>query len=76
MEIKEKIFSVIAKPNSSRNEILGYDPERKAYKVAVAAPAQDGKANLELVKFLSRELKKKVAIKSGFTGKNKIIEVL
>jgi uncharacterized protein (TIGR00251 family) len=72
--ITEKSFSVIAKPNSKRNEILGYDSARKAYKVAIAAPAQDGRANIELIKFLSKELKKKVVIKSGFKGKRKIIE--
>ncbi|MFH1182210.1 MAG: DUF167 domain-containing protein [Candidatus Woesearchaeota archaeon] len=74
--IKENIFSVVAKPNSSKNEILGYDSERKAYKIAVAAPAQDGRANLELVKFLSKELKKKAVIRSGFKGKRKIIELV
>jgi uncharacterized protein (TIGR00251 family) len=73
--IKEKTFSIIAKPNSKRNEILGYDSARKAYKVAIAAPAQDGRANIELVKFLSKEMKRRVMIKSGFTGKRKIIEV-
>ena len=76
MEINEKTFSVIAKPNSKKSEILGYDSARKAYKVAIAAPAQGGKANIELIKFLSKELKKKVVIKSGFTGKKKIIEVV
>jgi uncharacterized protein (TIGR00251 family) len=76
MEVKESTFCVIAKPNSPKNKILGYDSERKAYKVAIAAPAKDGKANIELVKFLSKELKKKVKIKSGFTGKRKIISVL
>jgi uncharacterized protein (TIGR00251 family) len=72
---EQKRFIVIAKPNSHKSEILSYDSETKTYKVAIAAPAQDGKANIELIKFLSRELKKKVAIKSGFTGKKKLIIV-
>ena len=41
--------------------------------VAVAAPADKGKANLELVKFLSKELKRQVRIKSGVTKKEKVL---
>lgn len=73
---EQKVFSVIAKPNSSKNEILGYDSERKAYKIAIAAPPEDNKANIELVKFLSKKLKKKVVIKSGFRCRKKTILVL
>ncbi len=44
--------------------------------VAIAAPPEDNKANLELVKFLSRKLKKQVRIASGFGSKTKILEIL
>ncbi|MBN2453919.1 YggU family protein [Candidatus Woesearchaeota archaeon] len=73
VSVKERTFSVIVKPNSSRNEIVGYDKERRAYKVSIAAPADGGKANKELVKFLSKELKRKVRIKSGFTSRKKLL---
>ncbi len=66
-------FKVIVKPNSSENKVLGYDETRKALKVAVKAPAENNKANKELVKFLSKHLKKKVKIKSGLKSKEKLI---
>lgn len=44
--------------------------------VAVAAPPEDNKANLALIKFLSKKLKKQVRIVSGFGSKTKILEIL
>lgn len=72
-EIMESQFKVIVKPNSAKNEILSYDSERKAYIIRIKAPATKGKANRELIKFLSRELKKKVLISSGLSSHCKII---
>ncbi len=45
-----KIIAVVAKPNSSKNEIVGYDSERKAWIVKVKAAAERDKANEELLK--------------------------
>ena len=72
-EISGKTFKVVVRPNSGKNAILGYDACRQAYKVNIKAPAEDNKANRELVKFLSKELKKRAVIKSGFTGRTKLI---
>ncbi len=69
----EKI-KVIVKPNSARNDI-SYDEGRKAYVVRIKAPPQDGKANLELIKFLSRHFKKRAEIVSGATSREKIIRL-
>ncbi len=44
--------------------------------VAIAAPAEEGKANRELIKFLSKKLKKPVRIVSGFGSSTKILEIL
>ncbi len=74
MEIKEKKFKIIAKPNSKENKIERYDAERKAYIVSVKAKPEDNKANIEMIKFLSRELEGKVRIASGFRGREKIIQ--
>lgn len=74
MEIKENKFKVIIKPNSSVNSIVGFDKEKNAYIVKIKAKAEDSKANMELIKFLSKVLSKKVKIKSGFKSKEKIIE--
>jgi uncharacterized protein (TIGR00251 family) len=68
-KIKVKI-----RPNSLKNEITGF--EDNVLFVNISKPAVDNKANKELIKFLSKTLKKKVRIKSGFTGREKVIEVL
>ncbi len=68
-------FKIIVKANSSKNEILGYDKERGAYRVNIKARAQDNKANIEIIKFFSRLLKKKARIVKGLRGKEKVIRV-
>lgn len=74
MEIKDRIFKVIVKPNSRKNEILGYDEEKQAYIVNIKKRAEDNKANIELIRFLSKYLGRKARIKSGFKSREKIIE--
>ena len=66
------MVKVIVKPNSKKSEILSC--EDSVYKVAVKAPAEDNKANIELVRFLSKKLGKRVSIKSGFKSKKKILK--
>ena len=74
MDIKEPTFRVVVKPHARQNAITGFDAQRNAYLVSIKAEPRDNKANIALVKFLSRELHKTVTIKSGFTVKEKIIE--
>jgi len=73
--IKQGIIKVILKPNSSKNKIKEFDSERCAYKIDIKAPAQNNKANIELVKFLSRALKNDVKIIKGFKNREKLIKV-
>ncbi|MBW2969021.1 DUF167 domain-containing protein, partial [Candidatus Woesearchaeota archaeon] len=61
---------------SKKNEIVGFNKEKKALIIAVKSPADKNKANLELIKFLSKQLKHKVRIKSGLTSKEKIISIV
>ncbi len=75
MEIKEDVFKIIVKANSSKNEILGYDNGREAYRVNIKAKAEDNKANIEIIKFFSRLLKKKARIIKGLRSKEKVILV-
>lgn len=75
MEIKETRFKAIIKPNSPSNEIVGFNKDKNAYLIKIKAMPKDNKANIELVKFLSKVLKKRVKIKSGFKSREKIIEV-
>ncbi len=72
---KDNKLRVIIKPNSKRTEILGYDEEKQALRIAIKEPAMNNKANTALIKFISKEIKKKVAIKSGLKSKEKVIEI-
>jgi len=54
--IKNSSLKILVKPNSKKNEFLGYDENRKAVKVAIAAHAEKGKANMEVIKFFSKLL--------------------
>jgi uncharacterized protein (TIGR00251 family) len=45
------------------------------YFVKLKSSAEGGKANLELVKLLSKYFGKEVKIKSGFSSRMKIVEV-
>ena len=78
--LKEKsssgTFRVLIKPNSPRTEILNYSEPEDYFKIAVSAPPRENRANLELVKFLTRLLGRKVRIKSGHSGKRKVIELV
>ena len=67
-------FKIIVKPNSKKTEIIGYDKDKKAIKLSVSASADKNKANIEVVKFFSRLLKKKVIIVSGLKNKEKIMK--
>ena len=74
--IQESTFKVIVRPKSKKNEIREFDEEKHAYRVSIKSPAEDNKANIELIKFLSKELKKKVQIIRGFHPKEKIIKII
>ena len=74
MEIKEKSFKIIVKPNSHENKVLSYDKEKKAYRVNIKAKPEDNKANIEIIKFFSKLLRKKVRIIKGLKSKEKIIK--
>jgi len=74
MDIPNK-FKIIVKTNAKKNEVLGYDKIKEAYRISIKEKAEDNRANKEIIKFLSKLLKKKVRIVSGLKSKEKIIEV-
>lgn len=74
--IDQERIKVIVKPNAHKTELLGYDAARQAYRIAVHAPAEKGKANYELIKFLNKLTKKKVVLVSGKTAKEKVLKLL
>lgn len=63
-------------PGATRSGVVG--PHGDALKVRVAAPANDGKANAELVRFLARHLgvpARDIVIVTGHHSRTKIVEV-
>ncbi|MBW2991539.1 DUF167 domain-containing protein [Candidatus Woesearchaeota archaeon] len=73
--VRDAYLKIIVKPNKKKNYVLGYDYEKKALIVEIAAPAEQNKANKEVTKFLSKLMKKRVRIKSGHTSKEKLLAV-
>lgn len=70
------ILKVKVTANSSKNEIIGWIDDW--LKIKIAAPPQKGKANQELIKFLSKEWnipKRVFNINKGFKKRNKLIEI-
>ncbi len=65
-----------AQPNASRSEWAGIYGE-DSIKIRIKAPAVEGSANKELIKFLSKQFKvakQDIIFKSGQRSKIKIIE--
>ena len=67
------IIQVKVYPHSGREEVVKIN--EKEYKVYLKKPAEDNKANIELVKLLKRHFKKEVKIVKGLTSRNKIVEI-
>jgi len=71
---KNNRLKVIVKVNCNENKIIGFDERESALKVCVSAPPENNKANKELLKFLSKQTKKKARIIYGMKSKEKIVE--
>jgi len=67
------IIKVKVKPHSGEQSI---EHEGDYYLIKLKSQPEDNKANVELVKLLQRYFKREVRLKSGFTSRNKILEVL
>ena len=67
MKIKVKV-----KPNSGKQNVEKKDD---FYLVKLKSAPENNKANLELIKILKKHFKKKIIIKSGFSSRNKVVEV-
>ena len=68
-----KILEVTVKPRAKHSEIL--EETSKQLKVALKTPPEDGKANIELIKLLSKHYKAKVEIIKGHRSKRKLIRL-
>ena len=75
--VKDAIVTlrIKAQPSASRSEFAGVYGE-EAVKIRLAAPAVDGAANKELIKFLSKQFKvpkSAITFTSGETSKIKTV---
>ena len=69
-------ISLHVHPNAARNEVVGFT--EGIWRVRVAAPPTKGKANKELVSFLSRMLSlspSSLTIVKGHTSRDKVIAI-
>ena len=69
-------ISLVVYPNAARNEIAGFADG--VWRVKVSEPPVKGKANKELITFLSRCLdvgKDRLCIIKGHTARNKVIAI-
>lgn len=63
-------------PNARKTELAG--EYANAVKIKLSAPPVEGKANAELIKFLSKSLgvsKSSISFVSGETSKDKLLEI-
>ena len=75
---KGAALAVRVTPRSSRNEIVEIQSDGTV-RIHITAPANEGKANDELIKFLSEVLgapKTHIDIVAGASGRDKLISVL
>ena len=68
-----KTFIVKVKPNAPKTKIISKDGDNLI--IEIAAPAEQNKANIELIKFLSKHFNGDVKILRGQTSKTKLIRV-
>lgn len=72
------ILKIKVKPNSSKQEVI--EVENRDYVVSLKERAEDGGANLELIKLLKKYFKNKgrfnnIKIIKGLKSRNKVVEV-
>lgn len=64
-------------PNASKSEVIG--PFENSLKIKIKAPPVDGKANKEVIEFLSDLLdvpKKNISILRGDSSRKKCVEIM
>ena len=66
------MIHIKVKPNSSEQSI---EKIEEVYVVKLKSPPEEGKANLELIKILTKYFGFEVKIKSGFKSRHKIVQV-
>lgn len=66
-------LKIVVRTKAEKNEVVGFDENRQAYKINIKAPPENNKANIEIIKFFSKLSGKNVKIISGLKSKQKIL---
>ncbi len=66
---------IVVKPNSEKTGIVEWDVDKRVLRVNVAAPPEDNKANIAVIKFFSKLVGKRVSIVSGSKSRVKILSL-
>ena len=74
--LKKGTFMLEVKTNANNTKLKEFNNSKKSYLMEVAAPPQDNKANLEIIKYFKKNLKKDIRILSGLTSKKKLIRLI
>ncbi len=69
--VKEGKLAFKVKANASRTEVVSFDP----LIISVDEPAENNRANLELIRFLGKTLGKPVRLLVGATSKRKVFKI-
>jgi uncharacterized protein len=75
-DMENSRLAVKVTPNAGRNEITGF--REGVWHIKIGAPPDKGKANKELIDFLSERLgikKSAILIIKGHAGRNKVIVI-
>ena len=73
--ITSRTITIKAKPNARKTEIISIATSG-LINLDVAAPPEHNKANIEIIRFFSRLLKKRVEFVRGVSSKTKVLRVL
>ncbi len=68
-----KVLKITVKPNSPETKIISENGAELV--IAVHAPAEKNKANLELIKFLKKRFGVDVRIMRGAASRKKIVQI-
>jgi uncharacterized protein len=74
--VNETLITLHVQPGARKNEVIGYDGS--IIRLKIAAPPVEGKANREVIAFLSQRLdikKGALTIRHGLTSRDKVIAV-
>jgi uncharacterized protein (TIGR00251 family) len=69
------LIDIDVQANAKKNEIVGINEWRKRLVIKIKAPATEGKANKEIIKFLNDIFKKDVEIVAGKLNPQKTVLV-